>query len=719
MAHIGFLKVMEEAGIRPDYITGTSMGSLVGALYAMGYSADEIKEIALKIDWNKVLSNKVSLNKVALEEKDYFARYMVELPLEKLRIGIPSGMIEGQALAETFSRLTRSAHGITDFSKLPIPFACVATDLLTGEKVVLKKGSLPEAMRASMAIPSVFTPVHIDGHLLVDGGMVQNFPVQEALDMGADIIIGVNVSGALEPEANLNSMLNVLVQIAFFTSSANMEAEKRKTDLLVEMQDSLKQYSTGSFNRTADIIKIGEEASQPYLDSLKALAARLNTYGPPPPPVHHIMASDSVYVESIAITGAKRVPRRLITGKLHIQEKDTLVLEEIEDHVEELYGTRHFDKVSYTLQPRESGYHLQVQVKEAPPSSLKAAVFYDSENRAGVTVNLTQRNLFALGSRFIAEGDFAQAPRVDLNYLKYLGKTQSVAAVAGAYYYGYEFPSYDQDNNKIAVFNKNKYAGYAGWQSSKHTNWTLGQRISLYHARLSPEVAGQVILNGRTFDSSLLQKLRNSAWGLSTFYQLNNLNSAVFPTKGWKVDVAAEGMKPGHVKASFVAGNSELKDAINQRTYPTYLRFTVKSTGLVPLRQNLSLVLRQGLVYYTSEQVPPDQEMYVGGFRPIVPNSLDFWGVEPYTYALTRALYLQAGLQLRIRKNYYLQPMAQAVDVGLLQSTRTLHGQAFRISYGLSAGYDSPLGPLVLGVARQNDSSLRGYLGLGFRLPTY
>lgn len=718
MAHIGFLKVLEEAGIRPDYITGTSMGGLVGALYAIGYSADEIKKIALDINWNKVLSNEVSLDQVAMEEKDYFGRYMVELPLENFKIGFPRGIIEGQALAETFSRLTRSAHGINDFSKLPIPFACVATDLLTGEKVVLKSGSLPEAMRASMAIPSVFTPVHIGNRLLVDGGIVQNFPVQEALDMGADIIIGVNVSGALEPEESLTSMLNVLVQIAFFTSSANVEKEKSKTDFLVEMQDSLQRFSTGSFGRTAEIIKMGESVSRLYLDSLKTLADSLNTYGPPPP-VQHMAANDSVYVDKITIKGARRIPKKLIAGKLHIRERDTLALEQIEDNVEELYGTRHFDKVSYTLQPGPGGYHLQVQVKEAPPSSVKAAVFYDSENHAGVTVNLTQRNLLLSGSRFIAEADVAQAPRVDLNYLKYLGKSQNVGAVLGGYYYGYEFPNYNQNNNKIAVFNKNRYAGYTGWQSTNHTNWTFGQRLSFYHVRLSPEVAGQVILNGSALDANIFQNLNNSSWGLSTFYQLNNLNSAIFPTSGWKVDVAAEGKLPGTLQAKLLPEYQALQDSINSIGYHPYIKFTVKSTGFIPLRPNLSLVLRQGLIFYTSESVPPDQEVYAGGFRPIIPDAVDFRGVKPYTYALTKALYFDVGLQLRISNNIYIHPGVQALNVSLLSSRHSLQGQGLRISYGLMAGYDSPLGPLVLGVALQHNSSLNGYLGLGFRLPTY
>lgn len=181
LAHIGVLRAMEKAGLTPDYITGTSMGSIVGALYAIGYSSDDIEEIVAKLDWDAVLSNKITLNQITFEEKAYYGRYVAELPVKGINVGLPRGLIEGQKLSDYLSRLTRSAHDIEDFSDLPIPFACVAADIATGEPVVLNKGSLPEAIRASMAIPTLFTPVEIDGRLLVDGGLIRNFPVQEEI----------------------------------------------------------------------------------------------------------------------------------------------------------------------------------------------------------------------------------------------------------------------------------------------------------------------------------------------------------------------------------------------------------------------------------------------------------------------------------------------------------------------------------------------------------
>jgi len=180
MAHIGILKALEEAGITPDFITGTSMGSIMGGLYSSGYTADEIKKIALTVDWDQLLTNKLKLNEVAFEENDYYGRYFAELNVKGTRFELPKGLIEGQKLSMTLSTLTRHVMNIQDFSMLPIPFACIAADIENGNRIVLNKGSLARSMRASMAIPTVFTPVVIDNQLLVDGGLVNNFPWEVA-----------------------------------------------------------------------------------------------------------------------------------------------------------------------------------------------------------------------------------------------------------------------------------------------------------------------------------------------------------------------------------------------------------------------------------------------------------------------------------------------------------------------------------------------------------
>jgi len=193
IAHIGIIKAMEKEGLYPDYIAGTSMGGIVGGLYATGYSADKLDTIVRSIDWGLVLSNNIPLNYISYEEKEYYNRYLVEFPIVKGKLKLPSGMIEGQMLSDVLTHYTWPSMKYESFDDFPIPFRCFATDVSTGKQITFKDGPLSEALRASMAIPTAFTAADLDTTLAVDGGVVNNFPVEELFKMGADIVIGVNL----------------------------------------------------------------------------------------------------------------------------------------------------------------------------------------------------------------------------------------------------------------------------------------------------------------------------------------------------------------------------------------------------------------------------------------------------------------------------------------------------------------------------------------------
>lgn len=193
LAHVGVLKVLEEAGIVPDYITGTSMGSIIGGLYAIGYTPDEIYNLVTTADWEQLLSKEIDLNSIVIEEKADYGRYLAEMPFSTKDIALPSGLIEGEKFSLLFSQLAWCAAGTDSFTRYPIPFKCYGVDLIDGKLVEFNHGDLALAMRSSMSIPSIFTPVLIqnqeDTLLMLDGGVLRNFPVEEVKAMGADIII--------------------------------------------------------------------------------------------------------------------------------------------------------------------------------------------------------------------------------------------------------------------------------------------------------------------------------------------------------------------------------------------------------------------------------------------------------------------------------------------------------------------------------------------------
>ena len=224
-AHIGLLKVLEEVGIQPDYITGASMGSIVGGLYALGLNAEQLEQIALSQNWELVLSNKVDLESINILEKKNFDSHFLSLHYQDGKFLFPQGLIEGQYLSLVLARLACSSHLIDDFDDFPTPFRCVAVNVLDGEVVVLDKGFLARAQRASMAIPTVFTPIELDDKLLIDGGVIRNLPAQEAIDMGADILIGAYAGAGPTTKDDLKTGIDILVQTSFLYSIADTKEQ--------------------------------------------------------------------------------------------------------------------------------------------------------------------------------------------------------------------------------------------------------------------------------------------------------------------------------------------------------------------------------------------------------------------------------------------------------------------------------------------------------------
>jgi NTE family protein len=269
LAHVGVLHIIDSLGIKIDYVTGTSMGSIVGGMYAAGYTASELEEIALTLDWPSLFSSRASLRYTHPGKREEFGRYIAELPIENGSIKLPSGAIEGQQMWNVLSDFFFNVRNISDFNDFPIPFACVATDVLTGDTVVLNSGDIVAAIRASISIPSVFTTIEIDNRQLVDGGVVMNFPVVVAKDMGADFIIGVNVSRGPIENRKLETPLDIIYQMGTYLDARNFQKNKELTDIYLE--PDLEEYTAASFNNPREIIERGKQIARKNIDKFLEL----------------------------------------------------------------------------------------------------------------------------------------------------------------------------------------------------------------------------------------------------------------------------------------------------------------------------------------------------------------------------------------------------------------------------------------------------------------
>lgn len=350
-AHVGVLKVIDELGIPIDFIAGTSMGSIIGGFYSIGYSAKDIEAMIINQNWEDLLSDNISRKYIPIYEKADYERYILSFPIKPKGIELPSGIVEGQNVINLFERLSVEYHNQTDFKKLPIPFVCVATDLETGKAVVLDKGYLPLAMRASMAIPTYFAPVEIDGKLLADGGMINNFPVKEVIDMGADIVIGVDVQAGPKSKKELKSLLDILNQTVSLMALKEFKNNVEYCDIYIK--PDIDKYSVGSFQDADSLIQKGEEIGRRFIPILTELKEKyglekknLKNYLPP-------QDSTSYFVNKVEIKGLNEVSKSLLLGKLNVQTPDNLKLHQLQKGIDRIYGSRYFDQVDFQLREME------------------------------------------------------------------------------------------------------------------------------------------------------------------------------------------------------------------------------------------------------------------------------------------------------------------------------------------------------------------------------
>jgi NTE family protein len=711
LAHIGVLRAMEKAGLTPDYVTGTSMGSIVGALYVIGFSADEIEDIVSQLDWDTVLSNKIPLNQITYEEKAYYDRYIAELPVNGIRVGLPRGLIEGQKLSDYLSRLTRSAHDIEDFNELPIPFACVATDIATGESVVLNSGSLPEALRASMAIPTLFTPVEMDGRLLVDGGLVRNFPVQEVLDMGADIVIGVFVSSDLSSKEELDNLISLLSQAAFVTSAFDSRRQTELVDIYVE--PGLKEYSAGSFKQWREIIDIGNQSGAEYHDLFKHLADSLEQFSPLNT-IARLPAKNEYLITHITIVGNKKISSKIIEGKLRITEGSIMSIDEIEKRISIVYGTRFFDKVEYEIISRGPKYELMIKVREAPDGYLKLAAHYDSENDIGINTNLTYRNLLLPHSRALIEFDLAKNPRLDINYLKYLGWKQNVGIQAGYDYRENDLSFYDNDTETSRL--ESNYSDLSVLvQSTAFQNFTFGGKAGLEFSELSPEI-GEF--------GKLIESIKNRNMSASFYVKYNSFDRQFYPKKGISFEATIkQAFDDRNEYTGFLNDSTTMTNTVVQQLNP-FTAVEMKYTQIFKLHSRFSLISKNAMALTTlGDSVYNFTDYYfIGGFSPRNKNVSEYWGAEDKKYVSPNYFYSKLTLQWEVFDDFFFSGIGNYIDVQYpmellydITVDNYLDGEKRRIGYGFSIGYNSFLGPVAFSMARDSKSSDNQFnLNIGF-----
>ena len=407
LAHVGVLRALEEMRIPVDCIAGTSMGAIVAGLYASGMSPDEIEEALTTLDWWDIMKDQTPYRDLDFRRKEESGRYLMdlELGLQGLRILFPHGLAAGQKFNNFMQTLTLNAAGIADFDHLNIPYRAVATDLRNGRPVVLSRGNLGTAMRASMAVPGVFTPVEMDGDVLVDGGLVNNLPVDQAEAMGADAVIAVDVGATTaraQQQGDFHSLGEILGRTYTIMQRTKDEGRRQAADILIEPE--LVGFSPGDFHRAAELIPRGTEAAEAQSSALARLSVSVEDYEAWRR-AHRAHPKPDMTIRSVEIVGNRRVPKALILKRVETQAGDALNFNRIQKDVARIHGMGDFSTVTKHLiptgQPGEYDLKIDTQEKYWGPGyihfGLRLESDFDGASSWGMLFNLRRAGLNDLG----------------------------------------------------------------------------------------------------------------------------------------------------------------------------------------------------------------------------------------------------------------------------------------------------------------------------------
>lgn len=406
-AHIGVLKVLEDAGVKIDYIGGTSMGAIIGGLYATGYNATQIDSIISVTNFSNVLNDYIPRSSKSFYEKRNDELYAISLPFDKFRIGVPEALSKGMFNYNMLSRLTLSARHVRDFNQLPIPFVCIGTNIALGEQIVLNKGVLAQAMAASSALPSVFSPVVIDGNLLIDGGVANNYPIDEVKKLGADIIIGVDVQDGLLDKGQLKDATKILFQITNLQMIERMKKSALETDIYIKPE--VRSYGVVTFDKAVEIVKKGEDATFAVYEKIDALVDKSHPYKKPKLKIE----SDSLKIGKIVCNDLTNYSNTYIIGKLRFKPGAKISFRDLETGINNIDATKNFSAISYSLEANGSGDDLILNLTEsAVKTHLKFGLHYDGLYKSAILVNVSHKKTFF-------KNDFLSADMVLGDNLRY------------------------------------------------------------------------------------------------------------------------------------------------------------------------------------------------------------------------------------------------------------------------------------------------------------
>jgi NTE family protein len=728
IAHIPLLQALDSLHIVPDLIVGNSMGSVIGGLYAMGYSGDSIEKITKNIDWDKLLGGKMSLKNVSVEEKSEFQRYLAGIGLKDGKPTSVSSLLNDQNLREYLSELTVPVYNIRDFDKLPIPFRAMATDLVHGKEIILSEGNLAFAMRASMSLPAVFKTMPYEETLLVDGGVMNNFPTDIAKQMGADIIIGSDVGGGMEPKDKLDNFATVLIQTSMFPSNIKDPANRKLCDILVDHLPNLR-FSTGDFNKSNEIYNDGKIATALNLNALTTLAEKLKGFKQR---THELpQVANEFVIDTIVYKGISKENMALVMARTNIKTNTKYSTKDLIGGIDRAMGTNLFSQITYNYFINDQDkIGLVFHGHEYTKNQVNASLHYDTYRGVGLILNYTARNVIAESSRLIVTADIAEQPRVRIDFQKNFGKNKD-------WWWGSEL--YGAFLNQ-EIFIDGKSADnmlYNAFEFNNETNRNLNSLKSYAGLGLNYNYTEVKPKNDPNLNPNvlLLKNYNFENIEINAHYSYNDMDKVFFATSGMILKANINRSLLSDVNIAFTDVNlTDFSGPTNGFTKLGFglekrLQLKKKITGIMGFDANFIFEdkLKDNNVSFSDYGYAA--KYFLGGIIPSSGNNrFSFPGLNEDELNATQFMAIKLGAQINPIGKIYLTPHFNIASVGFVNFNEYIgnafspkgnwdHGKetSLLLSGGAAASYQSILGPIYFDTSWINNvGKVRLFFSVGF-----
>ena len=699
LAHIGVLKTLDSLGVRVDYVAGTSMGAVMGGLYASGYTGKQIDSIISATNFDLLISDDVPRKSKTFYERKNAEKYALTLPFNDFKVQLPSSISRGQNVFNALSKLTLNVSGVEDFSKLPIPFYCIATDMKTGTEVVLDRGNLAQAIAASSALPTLYQPVSLDNKLLMDGGIVNNYPIQGLESKDLDIIIGVDVQDDLLTINKLESVSNIIIQISNFRAIKEMKNKSKLTDIYIKPEVS--EYSLVSFKNSNKIISKGQTAASPYIEELKTIAKAQN--------FKKMKAAnpnfDKIKINDISIFGLEKYTPSYVRGKLRFRTGETISFDDFSKGVNNLVATNNFDSFLYKFSPAGQGYNFIAKATEAKNTTfIKFGVHYDQLYKSAALLNLTKKQLLLKND--VLSMDFILGDNTRYNFDYYIDKGFYWSVGINSKYIGFNnlikptslingslYPNIDEIQMDFSEFTHQFFV-----ETLIHKDLAIKIGIELKDLKIT---TNDNVFS--TFFSTSEYKIEDREfYSLFGSLKIDSIDNKFFPTSGFLF----EG------RAKFYFGSSNFRDDFNELSVfksqiskafkiADKLAMSISTEGGFKIGNNDNKALLFGLGGYGSNYFN---------------NYSTFYGYDYFSLSGNSYVKLDSTLDYEFIKNHHFNFSANFANIGddIFLSSEWIESPLYG-GYSIGYGLETIFGPIEVKYNWSKDSNESGfYVNVGY-----